>query len=161
MSNLHEYKSVVDEKLHSRIFLKNLTDLNISINRPFSSTIQQLFIVRNWETLSKTISQEELWAYLKIYEYRLSDIVFDEKTGNLIADENAKDLYKNYYYNSLILSSFDFSKRFNIYNILCVIVLFFIFVYITSIWRRKHKINALNVSGLLNLLETSTRAQQW
>lgn len=99
MSNLYEYKELIDKQLHSRIFLNDplLLDSNIYINRDFSGTIQQLFIVSNWETLRKKITDDELWAMLKLHEYRSSKIVFDSSTGSLIADVSAQALYKKYY----------------------------------------------------------------
>lgn len=165
MSNLSEYKSVVDEKLHGRVFINDpsLVDTNIYVNRIFSGTLQQLFIVRNWSTLSTVISPDELWTYLKLHEYRNSQVVFDGTTGNVVADAKAQELYKKYYYNSVISpsarQSFDIRRYFNTYTLLCIVVLLVLFFYITTLWQQQ--VDTLNVDNLLQMLETSTRAQQW
>lgn len=156
MSNLFEYKNVIEEKLHEKVFINDpkFLDANIYINKDFSSTIQQLFILRNWNTLSKQITQDELWSYLKLHEYRTSKLVFNSVSGNLIADAASQDLYKQYYYNSLWLT--DGSRYLNTCTLIFIIVLLALFYYITGVW---HKQTA-STNNLLELLEISTRAQQ-
>lgn len=158
MSNLVEYKNVIDDKLHDTIFISDpkFLDTNIYINTDFSSTIQQLYILRNWDTLSKKITEDELWAYLRLHEYRTSKLVFNSVSGNLIADAASQDLYKKYYYNALWLT--DCSQYLNIFTLMFIIILLTLFYYITNLWQKQ--ITSAAANNLLELLEISTRAQQ-
>lgn len=171
MANLHDYKSAVEDRLLERIFENDptLVDSNIYVNRSFGGTLQQLVMVRNWDTLSKSISQEELWALLKLQEYRLSKLVFDGQSGHLIADASAQELYKKYYYNSLWIdndnnNTFDIRQSlFNPYTILCIVLFLIIVFYIINTWNLQQEGNDPfgGVDNLLNLLETTTQLQQW
>lgn len=165
MSHITDYKKLLDEKLHSRIFITDPTLKNstIFIQPSFSGTLQQLFIVRNWDTLKKTISTEELWAFLKSYEFRQSKLVFDSITGNLIGDKKSEEIYKKYYYNSLWLvdgGNIDIKNYFNIKTLLCIIILMIIFFYIINNLKYQ-QVNFMGVDGILSLLESTTRAQKW
>lgn len=179
MSNLAEYLSLVDEKLHKSVFFTDpqLMDYNVYVDRDFVGTLQQLYIVKNWSVLRNKIGDDELWLLLKLYEYRTSNkLVFDGSTGTLIADNNAQELYKKYYYNSLWLldnndktqsggggvgpnaDTLDTRNFLNIRTLIVVVILLVLFYYIVSVWRGQ--VNTTN--NLLDILEESTRAaQQW
>lgn len=170
MSNIYEYKSIIDPSLHKRIFITDpkLYDANIYINRDFSSTIQQLIILGNWKTLNKRIDSDELWNILKLYEFRAGKLVFDGHTGDLIADKRAQSLYKKYYYNSLWFTEdrtgIQTRNFLNLGTLIFVLILLFIFFYVTSVWEQQRQASGsakLNTFNLLNRLENSTRAQQW
>lgn len=172
MSNLYEYKALTEPSLHSRIFLNDprLLDSNVYMNRDFSATLQQLFLVRNWKLLTQTISQEELWAMLKLHEYRGSTLVFDSNSGNLIADKNSQQLYKKFYFNSIWLPAkhnddggTNISKFFSINSALFCIVLLVVFYCLCVTWlrqRRRRQQSLFIGNSLLDALEQSTKAQQ-
>lgn len=169
MSNLYEYKKIIDNKLHEKIFQTDnkLRDSNIYVNRDFSGTIQQLFIVGNWDVLNKYISSDELWAILKLYEYRPAKLVFDGVSGNLIADTSSQELYKKYYYNSLWLydenknkeqdKNFDIRKFFNVYSYLVFIFLLIVLYFVVDFFDKRQR----KPNNLLKLLQISTEAQQY
>lgn len=157
MSNLVDYKQLIDEKLHAKIFIGDpkLLDTNIYINRDFSSTLQQLFIVKHWKVLREKINEDELWALLKLSEHRPAKLVFDGVTGELIADKSSQELFKKYYKNSLWL---DDDKRYalSIRNLIFVCVLFFLLYYIFTVLEQQTN----RTNNLLNILEYSTYSQQ-
>lgn len=165
MSNIHDFASIVDLKLHDRIFLNDpkLMDSNVYMNRKYSGTLQQLYIIKNWDSLVQRITPEELWAFLKIHEYRSSKLVFDSNTGDLIADRRSQDLYKRYYNNSLWSDEHDRGDAINIKSFLnfqtlfIIIIFLFILFYISNIWEEQN--NAAN--NILDILQASTIAQQW
>lgn len=166
MSNLHEYKQVVDSKLYDKIFLndRKLSDSNLYVSNDFSGTIQQLFILRNWEELNKKISQDELWVMLKLYDHRPAKLIFNTINGKLVADSRAQELYKKFYYNSMWLykpEDKDIRNYFNISTLVLVIVLLVILYFVTGfIETAIQKVN-YNLLDPLKLLEISTRYQQW
>lgn len=168
MSNLYEYKKIIDNKLHAKIFQTDnkLLDSNIYVNRDFSGAIQQLFIIGNWETLTKYISSDELWAILKLYEYRPAKLVFDGVSGNLIADSSSQELYRKYYYNSLWLyenedkeqdRNIDIRKFLNVYSFLIFLFLFIVLYFVVDFFDKKQR----KPNNLLKLLQISTEAQQY
>lgn len=152
MSVLSEFKDVVDETLHSQVFLNDprLLDSNIYVNRDFSSTLHQLYLLKNWTKLRKVIDEDELWALLKIHEFRSSKLVFDGSNGALIADSTSQELYKKYYYNALWLSN----PHINFQSLLVAVVILVIFYYILNLWQQQTN------NDLLQILETATRIQQ-
>lgn len=170
MSNLAEYADVVDTSLHSRVFLNDpkLMDGNVYVNRDFSSILQQLYIVKNWKRLSQRITPDELWAYLKLHEYRPSKLVFDGETGDLIADTSSQDLYKRFYYNSLWLIDDDDDNNntnkpdarnyLNISTLIIIVVFLVILFFITNTWQQEANGGTNNI---LQFLKASTVAQQW
>lgn len=170
MSNLYEYKSIINPTLHKRIFITDpkLANANIYINRDFSSVLQQLIIVRNWTTLSQRISTDELWNILKLHEFRSGKLVFDSRTGELIADTRAQAVFKKFYYNSLWFAQdhtgVNTRHFLNLGTLVFLLILVFVFYYITSVWQQQSQAtgnNTFNTYTLLTKLETSTRAQQW
>lgn len=166
MSNLFQYRDIVDEDLHSRVFINDAhhIDTKVYVNSDFSGTLQQLFIIRNWETLSEIISPDELWAILKIYEYRPANIIFDGTTGNLIGDSNSRELYQKFYYNSLWLSSDQYisSTSFYFISFVLIVILIYILYTIVILNREKQvKRRRLKPISLLDLLEQTTQSQQW
>lgn len=159
MSNLVAYKDLIDSSLHSEIFQsdRELKDPNIYINRSFSGTLQQLFLLRNWNQLRNVIPEEQLWLILKKYEYKLVQLVFDSANGKLIADSDAQDLYKKYYYNSFWIGNYSF---FNFSTILLILIIFAIFLIIVIInkfvvYNRKVDRYLENID-ILSLLQKST-----
>lgn len=166
MSNLSEYKEIIDPILHKRIFINDptLNKSHIYINRKFSATIQQLFLLRHWQRLNKKISSDELWLLLRAHEYRSSKLLFDGNTGIILADSVSQKLFKTYYYNSFWFDETDnvlnYKKLLNFSTVLLVIVCLIIFYYILSIFQQNHTSSEEKLN-ILNILETSTRAQQW
>ena len=168
MSNLYEFKDLINEKLHENVFQNDptLLDANVYVNRDFSGTLQQLFIIRHWNELSKKISEEELWSLLKLHEYRLSKIVFDSNTGNIIADENAQELYKKFYYNAIWLDNINattanttnlgIDSYLNKYTIVIIVFLLLLLYFIFFVSHRGN----ISSNNLLDILEISTREQQ-
>lgn len=161
MSNLHEYKALVDPSLHGRVFFNDpkLMDANVYVNRIYSGTLQQLYIIRNWDTLSKQITPDELWTYLRLHEFRPSKLVFDSTTGHLIADADSQKLYQQYYYNAL-WSGQRQRDYINFKGFTLLVILLLAIYYILYIWQQQEK-DLRTAANLLNLLEESTKAQQW
>lgn len=146
MSNIDTYKEFIEESLHSRIFQNDpRLDRNIYVDSRFGGTLQQLAIVRNWSSLREKFSSDELWAFLKLNEYRPSKLVFDE-SGN-----TNLELYQQYYRRSLWLSSG--SRIFVLGLIIVFLALLFVFWLLGNTSERP-----LN---LLELIEKTTIAQQW
>lgn len=171
MSNLYEFKNLINENLHENVFQNDptLLDSNVYINKDFSGTLQQLFIIRNWAELLEKISEEELWAFIKLHEYRQTKIVFDGSSGDIIADESAQELYKKYYYNSIWLknrnhttnnttttTNLGIDSYFIKYTIVIIVFLSFIVYCIFFVWQRER----IASNNLLDILELSTKAQQ-
>lgn len=163
MSNLYEFKALINENLHETVFQNDpaLLDSNVYVNRDFSGTLQQLFIIKNWDNLAKRIPEEELWAFLKLHEYRQSKIVFEGASGNIIADESAQDLYKKYYYNSIWLTNTSTTSIDNYFSkYTTIIIAFFLLLILYCIFFVWHRQGTEYNSNLLDILEISTRAQQ-
>ncbi|WBR61481.1 FeoB-associated Cys-rich membrane protein [Drosophila suzukii associated hytrosavirus 1] len=137
MSNLFEYKDLLNESLHSRVFFNDpkLLDSNVYVDPEFGGTLHQAFILRNWAELKKKIPEDELWTRLKAYEHRQAKIIFDP-IGHLIADANSQELYKKYYYNSLWADS---ENKIGIGIIFLITVLLALFYYIIRVWRSQKK----------------------
>lgn len=161
MSNLCDYKAVIDPRLYERIFMNDpkLLDSNVYTNRDFSGMLQQLLIVRNWEVLREHISEDELWVMVKLHEYRPSKLVFDGVTGTLIADSASQQLSKRYYYNALWSDKENFFKTVSpIKALLCILVLIVLFYYLVV---RNHLQAAQSFnSHILDILGETTRSQQ-
>lgn len=174
MTNLADYKEIIDQKIHNRVFLvENFPkNSNILLNPDFSGTIQQLYILRNWAKLSEIISEGDLWSILKLYEFKPTKLSFNNTDGKLIPDENFNDnlnLYKKYYFNSYWLNknlttekNNNIFQHFNLYVLLFLIIFVILFLFLVI---RNHfletdnsEIQAIN---LLELLELSTIGQQW
>lgn len=170
MSNLYEYAALISDKLHGRIFLNDpqWLDNNVYINRDFTGTLQQLYILRNWEELKKNINEDALWIQLRLHEFRAGKLVFDGNTGQLIADSSAQALYRRYYYNSIWLPNdensrgaggigiFDIRKYLNIFALVFLVILCALIYFILYLLDRQRQ-----VFNLLDILETSTKAQQF
>lgn len=163
MLNINDFADIIAPRLHNRIFLNDpkLLDSNVYMNRKYSSTLQQLYILKNWEILNKRITHDKLWAFLKLYEYRSSKLVFDGVTGNLIGDKSSQDLYKQYYYNTLWIDNhndeINVKSFLNVETIVIITILLCVLYYISNRWEKQNK-TALNI---LNVLQDSTVAQQW
>lgn len=170
MSNISDYKSLIDERLHERIFLLDNAN-RIYINPDFSGTIQQLFILKNWNILNKRISENELWLLLKLYEYRTANLYFDSNTGNLIGDTKSQDLYKKFYSNSLWLKDNNNNnndgdksekrRQFSQLEILIIIIVITYILYLFFFKISKIQYKAFIPQNILDLLEISTREQEW
>lgn len=159
MSNLVEFKKLIDPKLYTSVFVSDpkISDSNVYVNRAFSSALHQLFILRNWHTLNTKITSEELWLLLKLHEYRPSKLVFDSVTGNLIAESRSQELYKTFYYNSLWSRDTETRQHFSVGILLFVIIFLVIFYYIVSVVQGQ----VSSLHNFLDILDLSTREQQW
>lgn len=149
MSTLAEYKNLLEESLHSRVFLNdpNRRDNNIYVDEAFGGTLHQLYILRHWDRLRATLSEEELWTRLKQYEYRPAKLVFDSVTGQLVGDSASQELYKRYYRNAL----WQQEQTPGLGLLLTLVALLVIFYYIESAWRgqrRRHGTDVVVVQPL-------------
>lgn len=171
MSNLYQYREIIDDRLQDRVFLTNrkLVVSDVYINKEFSGTVQQLFILKNWNELKKQISEDELWLRLKSYEYRQSDIVFNAENGILKERSDNTDLNTIYYYNLFWSSAAEnpfinsLSLTFIIIIIVGAIVIFIILNFIKTPLLDSYFASDINENNnslnLLKLIENRTQKQ--
>lgn len=155
--NLSDYQRLVDESLHARIFNNDPRLDAIYVNSRFSGTLQQLAILKNWSNLTTRFSPDELWSFLKYYEYRPSKLVFDRQGGAAASDSEANDLYRQFYQRSLWFSDRYYSLV--IFAIVGIVFVLLILLYATFVAPPSER--TYRRLNLLELLEATTRAQQW
>ena len=154
--NLSDYQRLVDESLHARIFNNDPRLDTIYVNSRFSGTLQQLAILKNWSNLTTRFSADELWIFLKYHEYRPSKLVFDRQ-GASASESDANDLYRQFYQRSLWFSDRYYSLV--VFAIVGIVFVLLILLYATFVAPASER--TYRRLNLLELLEATTRAQQW
>lgn len=155
MTSIVDFKNIIDEELHATIFLIDPTNenSNIYINKEYSTTLQQLIILANWEDLKQTIPESQLWIYLKAYEFRNTQFAFDGQSGARLENIRTSDnIYKHYYRNSLWL--YETSLFTTLLFVLATIVILYLVFFFNGKDYKKN-INLLNLLKASTILEAS------
>lgn len=161
MTSLKDYKNIVSQEVQKEVFRRRSRDVMVSDE--FAGVLQQFYILQNWRKLREKIHPEELWAMLKLFEYRSAKLIFDIETGNLLGESSTQEIYKKYYYNSLWLLNEEGSENLifpkNISTFIAISILLIVIYFVLNIFvgKTRHKVN--RKVCVLNLLKVSTRVQ--
>ena len=134
MTEVEEYKRlVVGEALRRKIFIEDPSFNNIFVNRDFSGTLRQLYILKNWKELTKYIDSGSLWLLFKANEFRLNKLTFGKHYGNQTSGLNDFYLYNLYQKNQLFANTYNSSTYagFSLSFLLITIVVFIIVLFVS------------------------------